>query len=191
MDEVIYALTKENDSERIDYAVEKLYNEKDTDQLQISWEKFTTDYMKLPLPNGDELLRNKWIDFRPTWVARINDRFIDVKYPLHLEVIWGTGVELYVENLAAMKKVVKKVRRQAKATTDATMECRRLAETKMFPRMKGLFALIDDTMRNVMFNVIGQIDSDPKLPKTKKEELKAAIRKGLPPHDPLLLPFEE
>ena len=186
----IYALTKKSDEERIDYVVEKLHNEKDK-VTEISWEKFTTDYMKYPLPNGDELMRNKWVDLRASWVAAINERFIDVRYPYHLEVVWGIGVELLSDNHAAIKKVVKKVKRQATATVKTTTECRRLAESKIYPKMNRLFSSIDNTMRNCMMMVWGEIDQDPKLPKNKKEELKKALRSGLPPSENLLLPFGE
>ncbi len=190
MENVMYALTKENDSDRIDHVVERLHNEKDK-VTQISWENFTTDYMGFDLPNGDEVVRNKWVDLRSTWVNRINQRFLEVRYPHHLDVVWGFGVELLSDNPAAMRKVVKKIRRQASATSDATHECRRLIDSKMFPRMHKLLSFVDDTMRNSMMMVIGHIDSDQRIPKNKKAELKQAIRKGLPPSEPLLLGFDE
>lgn len=187
---VVYALTRESDNDRIDHVVERLHNERN-EVTEISWELFTTEYMGFDLPNGDELTRSKWVDFRSTWVSRINERFIELRYPHHLEVVWGVGVELLSDNPAVMKKVVKRVRKQATATANATHECRRLIDSKMFPRMNRLLSFVDDTMRNSMLMVIGHIDSDNRIPKNKKLELKQAIRQGLPPSEPLLLGFDE
>lgn len=192
MSETIYTITKEHDSKRLQEAANKIYDQKE-DLLgkQITWEGFTTEYMDFPAPNGDELIRQRWIAARTTWVKALNELFIENKQPFHLEVLHSHGVYLLTDKPAAFKKISKRCKRQVNLYRTTVDEMQKIKASKAFPEVNRAIQGFTNIVREGMYGFLGKIENTRTLPKGAKEEIKEIIRKALPPSDPLQLPFDE
>lgn len=161
----------------IDTVIESLYQNKEKESVKlIKWEKVTTEWLNFPLPN-DELDRKNWINYRSMWVKKLNETFIEAKYPCHLEVQRGEGVWLLINGAVVIKKISK---RGKKIKSDINGTIKIFDELiSCFPKEQKALNHFKNISSNMMFAISGMIFNS-NLPEEVKVSFLSEFNKGLP-----------
>jgi hypothetical protein len=161
----------------IESIIESLYQNRDKESVKlITWEKITTDWLNLSLPN-DEIDRKNWIQWRSMWIKQFNDTFIEAKYPCHLEVQRGEGAWLLINGAVVTKKISKRGRK-IKADINTTIKI--FDELiNCFPKEQKSLNHFKNISSNMMFAISGMIFNS-NLPNEVKMAFLSEFNKGLP-----------
>ena len=170
---------------RIQYAAEKLYQEKDDLFAKIiDWNAVTVKYMGYNLPE-DVLNDIYWKDYRSLWVMHINQYFAQHEYACLLFVKYDKGVELITGKNAVKeifikgcKKILNASKNQIKRSDELIMAYSR------FPSLLKILISQKNFWTEGIYSLSGRVENE-RIVLTEKDKkiLRKFIKKSLPPSE--------
>lgn len=174
-----YRISGEDYNTRIHKVAEKLWEDRDILHGSVlSWEKFTKDYMKYPLPKTD-LESIYWARYRSTWAQEVMMCLWDCGYDAALIIKPNKGVEMFTGREAVRKIRIRMIKKIVTGLLNGAESCRLYKRgfcTSNFPRQADQDA--EMLIENV-HSLYARIDLAKNYTKEHKEELKDMIKKKL------------
>jgi hypothetical protein len=180
-------LTKNSRKRRIEKCSESLFRDrlKLTNIEYLSWEKFTTEYMKLALPKN-KLQEISWKQTRPKWIQKINEIFSITHKETLIIVEHGKGIKIYLGREGVIKGQLKTMK---KVMTITGRHYQYLEDLKTnFPSFSRQTTNLQHILDDYMHSILGRVETDRSLAKDTKaqlsENIKNNIQKWLPAPNP-------
>jgi len=181
-------LTKRSRERRIEKCSEALFRDrlKLANIEYLSWERFTTEYMKLDLPKS-RLQEISWKQTRPKWIQKINEIFSITHKETLIVVEYGKGIKIHLGRDGVIKGQLKTMKKVMSITG---RHYRYLEDLKTnFPSFSRQTTNLQHMLDDYMHSILGRIETDRTLAKDTKtqlaEDVKSNIQKWLPEPNPL------